>query len=201
MLLTYGVISPIAAAGIGFNICSQIVLLSCSIRLYTNLQLAADTTAQVSNRSSSASNDITGSSSNNSSRVPPPLLDEFHIETMCKRTYMNSHYMLWPGLIVSVTLFGLYLFDMAYDVEGLPVLSAPLCIMIATWSISPVAIWLYYKGTARVKSTLEDRRKESMSDDRYSSAKVVGVGGVGGDSVNVEKGEIFNPLRLELLDR
>lgn len=62
--------------------------------------------------------------------------DEDHIDAICESQQKHMNIIIWPGLVVSSILFGLYLFDMALDVENYNEyshrLAWPMSILIVT---------------------------------------------------------------------
>ena len=147
LLLTYGLFSPLAAFGILVSILSRVFLLKGRICRYYHLEQRLerkDNSIESNNRSDMAnsSSDINDSkrdkddTDRNSGDSRICITKKDSIESFCANMHECIHAAIWPGLIVSTSLFSLYVLDMAYDTDE-PHIAVPLTLMILTLLFIP----------------------------------------------------------------
>ena len=116
ILLTYGIVSPFVTVTAGINALSQIYFLRANICRFFHLQRLSKDGNTVETEKGPSS----------------------ELETFCRDSQTTIDVMLWPGLIMSSTLFALYVYDMAYDTDNLDPVSPMLCLILSLIVIPPV---------------------------------------------------------------
>ena len=142
LLLTYGVISPLAAFAIGVNIYSKIYIFMASICLYHHLQTHPEDVDDEENICREQQEDMD------------------HLEAICSNCKDNAHALTWPGIVISSILFSMYLFDVAYDTES-PSFEIPIVIACMNLCIVPISIFIFYQSDLKIQSDLEQRLLDS----------------------------------------
>ena len=120
LLLFYGIVSPFCAVALWASTASRILLLRLQVYKYYLLQ------------------------SDNVSKIDSAVVfDKHHIEFMCGTALKYTHIFIQPILLLSL-IFGLYLFEMAYDGEKGSV-SVSICLLIlitcTTFTVQNLIIW------------------------------------------------------------
>ena len=140
LLLTYGIISPYATLAIGANIYSQIYTARISVCRYYYLQFhhLKDRTLVEHNHN--------------------------HLENICENCQRHIHAMLWPGMVIGSSLFGLYVFEMAMDSERPTVV--PFILMGCTIASVPFAVLAYRYLRNRTQQFLETRLDSTERDTK-----------------------------------
>ena len=184
LMSTYGVISPIAAACICVSICSQILVLRCSIIRYFNLQ-------------SPAGVDLNSMAAEG---------DEYHIEKVLQKTQQNFHGMLWPGMCVSTFLFALFIVDMTLDSsnDDTDVVNANAIVMfVFTLMVVPVAAKIFYyfryrmikESDSQSNSQMELNSKEiDTKTSKFTSTSVEK------EDTNIKSPDTENPIHTQVRD-
>ena len=142
LLLTYGIVSPYAAAAIGASTVAQICYLRANICRYFHLE-------QLSNVSDAEDSDEGSVRSGN-------------MESYCRDNQSTVDAMLWPGMMMSSVLFAFYVFDMAYDTDSLD-LAAPLSCFLLTLMVLPPARLMYYYSKKRLEQQRYEKRSHMTS--------------------------------------
>jgi hypothetical protein len=120
LLLFFGIVSPFCAVALWASAASGILLLRLQIYRYYLLQ------------------------SENASKIDSVVVfDKDHIEVMCGSALKYSHIFIQPILLLSL-IFGLYLFEMAYDgKKGSVAVSISLLILLSctTFIVQNLILW------------------------------------------------------------
>jgi hypothetical protein len=84
-----------------------------------------------------------------------------YLESMCLDAARCAPYMIWPGLFASSVIFGLYLFDMAWDTEDNAV-AVPITLLVLNMVVTTVLCVLFFRAKNKVEAELMDRYKQSL---------------------------------------
>ena len=120
LLLFYGIVSPFCAVALWASVASRILLLRFQVYRYYLLQ----------------SEDV--------SKIGSLVRDKNHIEVMCGTALKYSHIYIQPGMTVLSLMFGLYLFEMAYDTDDSS-LTVSMCLLVlltcTTLTVQVLTLW------------------------------------------------------------
>jgi hypothetical protein len=141
LLLFYGIVSPFCAVALWASSASRILLLRLQVYKYYLLQ----------------SEDV--------SKIDSVVVfDKHHIEFMCGTALKYTHIFIQPILLLSL-IFGLYLFEMAYDGEnGSMIVSICLLILITftTLTAQSLVLWSRRARLNSIKQTINlDKTNDS----------------------------------------
>lgn len=184
LLLTYGLFSPLAAIGIGANVVSRATLLRGRICRYYHLQKrSTGDVATVENGEdgqgvSDSNDEDNDGKGKHEIEVQPEIKvressivkDDETIESICANTHDCLHAAIWPGLIISTSLFSLYVLDMAYDTDE-PSLAVPLALQVLTILLLPVSAFSYYRQKADLEDRVTRNRLEIMESEMTETEK------------------------------
>jgi hypothetical protein len=100
-----------------------------------------------------------------------PELDKENREYLEKDVYdtvLITPYLVWPGLGAASIIFGLYLFDMAWDTTGNE-LSAPIVLLVLNIICFVAICTVFFKAKAKIDADLAIRIESLSSDNSFTN--------------------------------
>jgi hypothetical protein len=174
LILLFGIVYPFCTLALGLAILSKIFILLRSISLCCLLQ---------NNRGCQAEGIANGD------------LSYEKLELLVKSSRKYSVFLIWPGLVFSTVIFGIYLMDMAYDSPDKNTLAASIAlfVIILFFLVLQIILFIWFKSIfdARLRITSVDMRQDCDNySDRISATNPIELS-------NEALGPVFEMQQME----
>ena len=151
LFLTYGIMSPYATAAIGVSTVLQIMFLRANICRYFHLQQRAGA---------------------NNGNVKTNEMDE--VESICRKSQITVHAMLWPGVTISSIIFSLIVFDMACDTDKSKIhLAIPFIVLSMTLGIIPITRTVFYHYKRKLEFERDQKQMHQIETIEIAKDDIV----------------------------
>jgi hypothetical protein len=124
-----------------------------------------------------------------------------YLESMVNDAALVAPYLIWPGLGTASVIFGLYIFDMAWDTNDNN-LGAPIALLFLTLASFVAICFVFFKAKAKLEADLTARVESSRDDHDASTNSAQNQTVVRATLDGVELlSTAENPIRIEVVPR